>query len=302
MGTTIPVVDLRHLAFAQDDPRRIAFIQTLGHGLETVGFVAVEGHGVSPELLQRVYAVAREAFSLAADIKSQYEAPEIGRQRGYTPMGLERARHRSVADLKEFWMVGRPSDPDLPANLFPGEAPAFAPVLSDYFHGVEAAAALLLGGIGEYLDLGAGYFQEMVRGGNSVVRVLNYPDAGGPVAAGAVRAAAHEDINLITLLPASTRPGLELLDRDGAWVAVETPPDVLIVDTGDMMELVTAGRLAAVTHRVVNPESSDGGRMSLPFFVHPRPSYVLTPVKPGYAEPIGAHEFLMQRLRENGVA
>ena len=302
MATTIPVVDLRDLSLPASDERRAAFVQTLGDGLSTLGFVAVLGHGVFPELLERVYASARETFALPVEIKAKYEAPDIGRQRGYTPMGLERAKDQSVADLKEFWMVGRPGDPTLPANRFPTQTPAFGAALSDYFVAVERAGLELLGAVGEYLELPATYFAEMVGGGNSVVRVLNYPDSEGPVPAGAVRAAAHEDINVITLLPASTRPGLELLDRDGSWVAVETPPGVLIVDTGDMMELVTAGRLSAVTHRVVNPEGSDGGRMSLPFFMHPRPDYVLTPIVDGYAEPIAAHDFLMNRLRENGVA
>lgn len=302
MATTIPIVDVRDYGPGASPDARARFVETLGRGLEDIGFVAIRGHDVSPQLLERVYASARRTFALPPEIKARYEDAESGRQRGYTPMGLERAKDHAVADLKEFWMVGRSDASALHANRFPQEVPEFGVSLREYYERVEAVGMGVLGAIGEYLELGETWFHDMVRGGNSVVRVLNYPDTGGTVPAGAVRAAAHEDINVITLLPASTRPGLELLDRDGKWVAVQTPPGVLIVDTGDMMELVTAGRLSAVTHRVVNPEASDGGRMSLPFFMHPRPDYILTPITPGYAEPVSAHEFLMARLRENGVA
>jgi isopenicillin N synthase-like dioxygenase len=143
--------------------------------------------------------------------------------------------------------------------------------------------------------------EQRLRSGNSVLRLIHYPDTGVAQIPGAVRAAQHEDINLLTVLPASTRPGLELLTRDGRWMAVETPPDVMICDTGDMMALLTNGRLPATTHRVVNPEQSDGGRLSMPFVLHPRPDAVLRPFGSD-APGVTAGAFLHERLVAIGVA
>lgn len=307
MTATIPVVDLRD--FDAGGERRAAFVQTLGEGLSDLGFVAVTHHGIEPALIERAYAAARATFSLSEDAKRTYETPENGRQRGYTSMGVEHAKDHAVPDLKEFWHVGRtlPEDHalvasgEVPPNLFPTEVPEFGEVFSTLFAGMESFANRLLEGVGMWLGLPDGTFADMVRDGNSVLRVINYPDTGETVPAGAVRAAKHEDINLITVLPASTRPGLELLTRDGRWMAVETPPDVMICDTGDMMQLLTSGRLPATTHRVVNPEASDGGRLSMPFFLHPHPDAVLAPFD-GSGGGTTAREFLHARLVEIGVA
>jgi isopenicillin N synthase-like dioxygenase len=305
---TIPVVDLRDFSNAD---RRLQFVQTLGKGLEEFGFVAVTGHGIPAELLEAAYADAAAVFHLSEAVKRAYETPENGRQRGYTSMGVEHAKDQPVPDLKEFWHVGRELSADhpfalsgqVPANLYPAEVPRFKATFSALYREMETFANTLLEAVGEFLGLPDGTFSQIVQHGNSVLRVINYPDLGGPVPAGAVRAAQHEDINLITVLPASTRPGLELLTRDGTWLGVETPPDVMIVDTGDMMQHLTGGRLPSTTHRVVNPDGADGGRMSMPFFLHPNPDF---PMAPFGTHPSGstatAREFLFRRLREIGVA
>jgi len=304
---TIPVVSLLDFADRRSRPR---FVKVLGEGLERFGFVAVTDHPIDRELLGRVYSTAASVFALPDEVKGRYEAPGTGRQRGFTPMGLERAKGRPVADLKEFWQVGRDL-PDghpyrvsgaVPDNHYPAEVPEFNAAVREYFRRLERFAVLLLQGIGEYLGTEQGFFEDMIQDGNTVLRVLNYPDPDGPPAAGAVRSAEHEDINLITVMPASTQPGLELKTREGEWMRVTTPRDVLICDTGDMMQLLTGGTLPATTHRVVNPEGADGGRMSLPLFVHPRPDYVLTPFEEGYGTPVPAQAFLDRRLREIGVA
>jgi isopenicillin N synthase-like dioxygenase len=304
MKENIPVVDLRDQIAG--GAARAAFVSTLGRGLEKWGFVAVTGHGVPDDLLAAAYAAATDVFALPEAAKRACERPEAGRQRGYTPFEIEKAKDQAVPDAKEFWHVGRdlPADyrGEIPANVFPAERPEFARIMRTLYATQEAFALRLLVSVGEFLGLPAGFFDELAGQGNSVLRVIHYPDPpGGKAVPGQVRAAAHEDINLMTVLPAATRPGLELLTRDGEWLALETPPGVMICDTGDMMQYLTGGRMPATTHRVVNPpEGGDGGRQSMPFFLHPAPEAVLSPLQ-GDAPPIRAHDFLMQRLRENGV-
>ncbi len=307
MENSISLVDLADYENAET---RQQFITDFGDGLADLGFVAVTGHSVDAILLEQAYAAAAETFALDLDTKLQYELADSGRQRGYTPFGTERAKDQSVADLKEFWHIG-PTLPDthrfvesglIPQNVYPTETPNFEAVFTRYFDRVQSVARTLLHALGDYLELADGFFDEVIHEGNQVLRILHYPDSETPPPVGAVRAAAHEDINLITLLPASTKPGLELMTRSGEWMAVKTPPGVLICDTGDMMQHLTAGRMPSTTHRVVNPEGgSDGGRYSLPFFVHPNPDYVLTPLEPSYGKPIRSHDFLMQRLAEIGL-
>jgi isopenicillin N synthase-like dioxygenase len=305
----IPVVDLRDFT-AADAARRARFVQVLGEGLERFGFVSVVGHGVDPALLARAYSAAKQTFALPDATKRRYETPGDGRQRGYTSFGIEHAKDTTIPDLKEFWHVGRvlPADHPLtvrrevPPNLHPAEVPAFEPTFDALFRAIEDFAWRLLDAIGAYLERPPAFFRDMVHDGNSVLRVIHYPDVGAAYVPGAIRAAQHEDINLITVLPASTQPGLELMTREGRWIPVETPPDVMVCDTGDMMQLLTAGRLPATTHRVVNPPTSDGGRLSMPFFLHPHPDHLIVPMVPGYGEPITAKEFLFRRLREIGVA
>lgn len=308
MSGTIPVVDLSTYTGA-DPVARAAFVRTLGEGLERYGFVAVSGHGIAPATLEAAYAVARQVFALPTDVKRRYETPEDGRQRGYTSFGVEHAKDTKVPDLKEFWHVGRtlPADHparlsgDVPPNLHPVEVPAFADLFDPLFAQMEAFANQLLVGVAEYLGQSPHYFRGMVKDGNSVLRLINYPELGGGVPGGALRAAAHEDINLLTVLPVSTRPGLELLTREGEWMPVHVPPDVMVCDTGDMMQLLTGRRLPATTHRVVNPGGRDGGRLSMPFFLHPHPDHVLTPLQ-GDEPPILTRTFLHERLKAIGVA
>jgi isopenicillin N synthase-like dioxygenase len=305
---TIPVVDLAAYA-SGGRAARAAFVRTLGQGLERFGFVAVQGHGLAPAMLEDAYATARRVFALPVDVKRRYETPEDGRQRGYTSFGVEHAKDTIVPDLKEFWHVGRtlPADHplhlrgDVPRNQHPAELAAFGPLFDDLFVRFEFFANALLEGVADYLGQPPAFFREMVRDGNSVLRLIHYPELGGGVPGGAVRAAAHEDINLLTVLPVSTRPGLELLTREGDWMPVHTPPDVMVCDTGDMMQLLTGGRLPSTTHRVVNPGGRDGGRLSMPFFLHPHPDHVLTPLI-GDAAPVRARDFLHERLQAIGVA
>jgi isopenicillin N synthase-like dioxygenase len=302
----IPVVDLR--AWHAGGQERDRFVAELGEGLAHWGFAAVRGHGVDDALVERAYEVARLTFALPADVKQGCETPWNGRQRGYTSFGVEHAKDSATADIKEFWHVGRslPTDHPLglsgliPPNVTPPGVPGFDEAMGALFRALEGLAVELCVAVGAFFGLPPATFRDMTRDGNSVLRIIHYPDD-VPAEPGAVRAAAHEDINLMTVLPASTRPGLELMTRDGRWLAIEAPAGCMICDTGDMMQLMTAGRMPATTHRVVNPVESDGGRLSMPFFLHPHPDHVLTPIQAGWAEPVRTHDFLLRRLRANGV-
>jgi isopenicillin N synthase-like dioxygenase len=302
----LPVVDLRDCL---DPARHPAFVQALGAALETWGFVAITGHGVPADLLADGYRLAAELFARPDAEKRRWEDPAIGRQRGYTGFGVEHARDHDVADLKEFWQIGRTLPPEhplrvagvLPVNKHPEHPAAFGPTVDRLYEAMDALANTLLGAIAEHIGLDAGALVDAVREGNSVLRVIHYPPIGPDAPEAAVRSAAHEDINLLTVLPASTQPGLEVLDKQGVWRPVQTPPDVMICDTGDIMQRLTGGLLPAVTHRVVNPPNSrEVARYSMPFFCHPRPDWVIQPMR-GEAAEITAGEFLRQRLIENGV-
>ena len=301
----IPLVDLQDW---QRPDRREAFVAELGRGLEEFGFVSVCGHGIAESELEAAYAMARAFFALPADVKARYETPADGRQRGYTSFGVEHAKDTLIPDLKEFFHVGRTlgeAHPlhrggDVPPNLFPAELPAFEPLFTRYFAAVESFANRLLAAVALYLGHDDAYFARLTRDGNSVLRLINYPDV-GESAPGAVRAAAHEDINILTVLPVSTQPGLEVMCRDGRWLAVNPPPNVMVCDTGDMMALLTGNRLPATTHRVVNPETGDGGRFSMPFFLHPHPDALLVEEIPGLRPAVRTREFFHDRLRAIGV-
>jgi len=306
----LPVIDFRDF-YCADPERRDQFVKRLGGSLEALGFVAVANHGIDVDLLRACYQNAAEVFALPSDTKRHYETAEDGRQRGYTSMRVEHAKDSQLPDLKEFWHVGRdlPTNHplhlsgDVPRNQWPAEHAGFARSFSVLYRSMEAFAHSLLDAVGVYLDLPESYFRDLVHDGNSIMRVIHYPPLTSDAPAGAVRAAAHEDINLITVLPVSTQPGLELLTRSGAWVPISPPPGVMVCDTGDMMQLLTGGQLPATTHRVVNPEGelAQRSRYSLPFFVHPHPDRVLRPFK-GDGAPIRAREFLHQRLVDIGVA
>lgn len=303
---TIPVVRLSD--FETD---RAAFCAALGDSLAELGFVAVEGHGIAPALVDAVYADFAAFFALSEDAKRAYEDPAAGRARGYTSFGVEHAKDRPVPDLKEFFHVGRDADAADPRlarlipNAWPTEIATLRASTTALFAELDRVAAVLLEGLSRYLGLAPEYFPEMARGGNTVLRVIHYP-AIAERPPGAMRAAEHEDINLMTLLPPSPQAGLEILTRDGRWLPIRAIPGQIIADTGDMMSRVTHGRIPATTHRVVD----DGGttaRYSMPFFVHPHVDATLEAL-PGCvpegeegAPPINAEAFLNERLRAIGL-
>lgn len=283
--------------------------QDLGCSFEEYGFAVVSDHGIDQNLIARAEAAMRAFFALPEEVKRHYHRTGQAGARGYTPFRVEQAKGAIVQDLKEFWHVGRDLPPGhrhaqfMRPNVWPDELPDFRPLMQDLYLAFEWTGRRILSAIALYLGEDELFFEDSVRDGNSVLRLLHYP----PVeedSDGAIRAAAHEDINTITLLLGAEEAGLELLARDGHWLPVSPPPGALAVNIGDMLQRLTAGRLRSTTHRVVNPagKAARRSRYSLPFFLHFRPDFLIDPLYEGGEEPITAQDYLMQRLREIKLA
>lgn len=312
---SIPVVSLKNYAngSANDKSR---FVDTVGSALTDLGFFSVEDHGVDSRLIERCYAMAEEFFLLPTDKKERYENLKIQGQRGYTSFGREHAKGSKASDLKEFWHVGRTFAPGhplahaYPENIWPTELPEFKATFAELYRQLEQCAMTLLEACALYVGESKDRFTSIADNGNSILRIIHYPPVSPDRDPSSIRAGAHEDINLITLLCEATTGGLELLQRDGTWRAIHALKGQIVVDTGDMIQNLTNGVLRSTTHRVVNPDNSRDRRFSMPFFVHPRAEASLKPlakcvqkvgVDSQYRD-ISAGEYLMERLREIGLS
>lgn len=317
---SIPSLDLADFN-SGDSVKKAAFVHNLGQAFHNIGFVAIKSHGLSQELQDKLYSSIKEFFYLPDHIKSKYEHPEIGFQRGYTGKGKEHAKGRNTGDLKEFYHVGQELSliPDsekikdaYPDNIWPEEVPDFKANALEVYKTIEEAGKNLLKAIALYLELPIDYFEEKVNYGNSILRQIHYFPIQNPeeVPADAVRAAEHGDINLITLLMGASADGLQVQRRDGKWISITALPEQLIVNVGDMLERLTNNKLRSTIHRVVNPprEKMNSSRFSIPFFMHPRSEMDLSCLEncidenhPKQYEDISAGEFLNERLRELGL-
>ncbi len=289
-----------------------AFSQALGASFERYGFAVVADNDLKSELVDGAISRTKAFFALPDDVKRRYHIAGGGGQRGYTPFGIETAKGATLKDLKEFWHVGRDLPPGhpyaqyMPPNIWPTEIDGFQPYVSGLYGGLDEMGRRILRAIAHYLKLDDQFFDAPVKLGNSILRLLHYPPI--PADAEGVRAGAHEDINVITLLLGAEEAGLEVLDRDGRWLPINAPPGAVVCNIGDMLQRLTNHVLPSTTHRVVNPRPERRGvsRYSTPFFLHFEPDYLIETL-PGcvsaerpdrYPQPITAHEFLMQRLRE----
>jgi isopenicillin N synthase-like dioxygenase len=290
----------------------------LGRSFAEYGFAVIRDHGIPQDLIDRAEQVSKAFFALPEDTKRGYKIDGGGGARGYTPFGTEKAKDAQIFDLKEFWHVGRDLPQDhalaeyMAPNIWPDEVTGFREVLSELYAAFENSGLKVLEAIALHLGLARDFFAASVADGNSVMRLLHYPPLGDDAPEGAIRAAAHGDINTITLLLGAEEAGLELLTKAGEWRAIDVPQGALVINVGDMLERQTNGRLRSTTHRVVNPreEAARRARYSMPFFIHFRPDFLIEPVpvciSPEDAapppEPITAHDFLLQRLREINLA
>lgn len=290
------------------------FITDLFLGLKDSGFIILKDHPVDVALLKKAYELSQKLFNLELNTKKEYIYPGGGGVRGYTPFGTEHAKDSKAPDLKEFWHVGRPLKTDnplsktYPPNIWPKELPEFEKTFTDLYLKLDEVGQIMLEALTPSLKLPKDYFAKLNKDGNSILRLLHYPPIAKGTDPNCVRAAAHEDINLITILVSASTSGLELLDRNGQWLAVETDQNNLIVDAGDMLARITNDVIPSTTHRVVNPQDGQNiSRYSMPYFMHPHPESVLTCIEsckgkagPKYPD-ILSEDFLMQRLREIGL-
>lgn len=311
---TIPVVDLRD--FYSDSPSaKQTFVDTVGGALTDVGFFAIENHGVDAGIIDKAYGLARKLFDLPEAEKRKYEKPESNGQRGYASFGREHAKDNPHPDLKEFWQIGQEASEGKAiqnayhGNIWPVEFPEFKNVFVNLFQSTERTAMALLQACALYIGEPENFFKDMATQGNSILRVIHYPPVPKDAHPKSVRSAAHEDINLITLLCESTDAGLELLRRDGTWMPIHALSGQIVADAGDMLQNVTNGLYKSTTHRVVNPDNDRSRRFSMPCFIHPRSEVDLSPLASCVAQTGGvekfphitAGEYLDQRLREIGL-
>ncbi|MDM1045032.1 isopenicillin N synthase family oxygenase [Myroides sp. 1354] len=310
----IPSVNLRD--FLSDDPvRKQKFVNEIGQAYEEIGFVALKGHFLDDQLVENLYTEVRNFFNLPLETKKKYEIPGIGGQRGYVSFGKEHAKGRSEGDLKEFFHFGQyvEDNPELekayPANVTVEELPQFNPIGKETYQMLEKTGVYVLRALALYLGLDEFYFDKFVKNGNSILRPIHYP----PITdepKNAVRAAAHGDINLITLLMGAQGKGLQVQNHKGEWIDAIAADDELVINVGDMLSRHSNNRLKSTIHQVVNPprELWSTSRYSIPFFMHPISEMPLNcldncidEANPKKFDDITAGEFLHQRLVELGL-
>jgi isopenicillin N synthase-like dioxygenase len=314
MDHNIPSIDLAD--FTQGDAAaKAAFVEKLGKAYEEIGFVAVKNHGLSDAQSAELYREVEAFFALDDATKKKYEIEGLAGQRGYTSFGKEHAKGRNTGDLKEFWHFGQyvedadPIEKEYPANVIVSELPAFNKIGKETYQTLEKAGRNMLRAIALYLGLDERYFDAKIHNGNSILRPIHYP----PITdepKDAVRAAEHEDINLITLLMGASAEGLQVLNKKGQWVDVTALPEQIVVNVGDMLQRLTNNKLRSTTHRVINPPREKWGqsRFSIPFFLHPRSEMRLDCLPecidadhPKHYDNISAGEYLDERLAEIGL-
>ncbi len=258
--------------------------------LKETGFGVLKNHPIPKELVDSIYN-NWQAFFLSNE-KERYQF-NVATQDGYFPPSVsEVAKGHTVKDIKEYF------------HIYPwGQIPeSLRDEILEYYRLANQFAEELLSWVEEYApqdvkDHFSIRLPEMIEGSDkTLLRVLHYPPMTGDEEPGAIRAAAHEDINLLTVLPASNEPGLQVLSREGDWLDVPCDFGNLIINVGDMLQEASSGYYPSTTHRVVNPtgKGQDKSRISLPLFLHPKPEVVLS-------ERYTADSYLMERLRELGV-
>ncbi len=315
--TEIATVDLQKFTTGSSNEKS-EFVKKLGKAFTEIGFVAVKNHGLEEETREKLYGAWKEFFALNSQTKMQYCEEGLAGQRGYTGKGVEHAKGRTVGDLKEFFQIGQLKKGDdsifreYPNNIWPREVDGIQEISEKVYETFESTGKSILQAIAIFLNLEPEYFFDKVSNGNSILRAIHYfpIQDNSKIEEGAVRAAEHGDINLITLLMGASAEGLEVLRKDGAWIPITALPEHIVINVGDMLERLTNNKLTSTRHRVVNPpkEKLHLPRYSMPFFMHPRSEMDLSclencidPEHPKAYPDISAGEFLDQRLKEIGL-
>jgi isopenicillin N synthase-like dioxygenase len=313
LPSQIPTFDIRRFSQPSSPADRQAFVDELGAAYREWGFAGIRNHGIPQSQIDEAYQTFQAFFALPEAAKRNYHVAGGGGARGYTPFGVETAKGATYSDLKEFWHIGREIPRDsryadyMPPNLWPVEVPEFQRVGYGLYESLDALGSEVLSALALHIGLAEDYFADKTDSGNSILRPIHYP----PITADDipnVRAGAHEDINLITLLVGASAAGLEVLSKHGEWVPFTSNADTIVVNIGDMLQRLTNHVYPSTTHRVVNPpgEHARQPRYSTPFFLHPNPDFLID-VLPStisadhpsrYPEPITAQDYLNERLRE----
>ena len=310
----IPSVNL--LDFLSENPKdKQKFVDLIGQAYETIGFVALKGHFLDDSLMDSLYSEVKKFFDLTTKQKQNYEVPGIGGQRGYVSFGKESAKGKKEGDLKEYWHFGQfvQNNPELEKeyhkNIEVLELPEFNKVGKETYRMLEKTAKYVLRALAIYLQLDEYYFDNYIHNGNSILRPIHYPPI-KEAPKNAERAAAHGDINLITLLMGAQGKGLQVQNHEGKWVDAIAEPDELMINVGDMLSRHTNNKLKSTIHRVVNPPPEKWGtsRYSIPFFMHPISDMNLNVLEncmdaenPKQFEDITAGDYLNQRIKELGL-
>ena len=255
--------------------------------LHKTGFGVIADHPIHSELVDCVYREWKSFFQ--SEKKHDYLFDPI-KQDGYFPTGTENAKDHPIKDHKEFY------------HFYPwGRIPNTFSDATIKFYGslVNMTSSIL-----EWIELNTpseirSRFREPLKNmihesKTNLFRIIHYPPFSGEEDKGSVRAAAHEDINLITLLVAGTKPGLEAKDKSGNWHKISTDPGTIIVNVGDMLKEASGGYYPSTTHRVINPTNNNTSRYSMPFFVHARDEVILS-------KKHTAKSYLEERLKEIGL-
>jgi isopenicillin N synthase-like dioxygenase len=310
----IPSVNLADF-LSSDKSKKQQFIDKIGHAYENIGFVALKGHFLDDKLVENLYTEIKNFFDLPVETKEKYEIPGIGGQRGYVSFGKESAKGKKEGDLKEFWHFGQYVDSyskyakEYPENVTVNELAKFNAVGKETYQMLEKTAKYVLRSLALHLGLDETYFDNYIKNGNSILRPIHYP----PIKTepkGAERAAAHGDINLITLLMGAQGKGLQVKNHEGEWIDAMAEPDEIMINVGDMLSRHSNNKLKSTIHRVVNPPKEMWGtsRYSIPFFMHPISDMKLDVLEncidaenPKQFDDITAGEFLDQRLKELGL-
>ncbi|MBN3572135.1 isopenicillin N synthase family dioxygenase [Vibrio neptunius] len=258
--------------------------------LRETGFGVLKNHPIPKELVESIYENWYQFFMTERKNEFTYN---VETQDGYFPPSVsEVAKGHTVKDIKEYFHV-------YPWGQMPEE---LKEQIMDYYDRANKFAQELLGWVEAYApkdeqEKFSVALSDMIDGSDkTLLRVLHYPPMTGEEEPGAIRAAAHEDINLLTVLPAANEPGLQVKSKEGSWIDVPCDFGSLIINIGDMLQEASGGYFPSTTHRVINPTGArqETSRISLPLFLHPKPEVVLS-------DRHTADSYLMERLRELGV-
>ena len=310
----IPSLDLRDF-LSEDANRKEEFVQSIGKAFQEIGFCAVKGHLLSDDLVERLYKQIKLFFDLLYEVKAKYEFPQYSGQRGYVSFGKESAKGSKHGDLKEYWHFGQYIEEaekekyNYFPNVYVEELSEFNEVGREVYSTLEKTAKHILRALALYLNIEEDYFDKYIKNGNSILRPIHYP----PILEDpkeAVRASAHGDINLITLLMGAHGKGLQVQHSNGDWIDAVASEDELMINIGDMLSRHTNNLLKSTVHRVVNPDREllKKSRYSIPFFMHPVSEMKLNVLEscisdesPKSFDDITAGDFLNERLVELGL-